>query len=375
MSNQYDVVIIGGGIAGASLAYRLAGRRSAALLEREPQFGYHSTGRSAAEFSRQFHAPAIGRLTAASYDFLASPPDGFSPVDLLKRRGNLVIAAAGHRDRLAPFYAEVCTTSPESRWLGIDEALTMAPFLRAEYVAGAFFDPDCWDIDVDALLQGYMRGARRGGVSVRGDCHITAITRRADGYCIDTGDGPVEAGILVDAAGGWADAVARQAGIAGLDVVPHRRTAITVDVPSGIDVSVVPEVSEVTELFYMKPEGGRLMLSPADATPCEPGDVQPEDIDVAYAMHYLEAATILPAHRLSHKWAGLRSFAPDRLPVVGFSPDDPRFFWLAGQGGSGIMTSPALSRWAADLLCGCKPADDLVGRGLDPFAFSPARFG
>lgn len=369
----FDVAVVGGGIAGASFAYRVAGHRSLVLLEAEAQVGYHSTGRSAAEFSRQFQNETTGLLADASYDFLANPPESFADVPLLIPRGNLVIASEERLPKLDAAFREVIATSAQSRPVSIEEAITMVPFLRPDYMAGAFYDPACWDMEVESILQGYLRGARRNGADIRTGSPVSAVERDGGIYRLETPQGPILARRIVNTAGAWADRLAVLAGLAPLGIVPHRRTAITVDVPADYDLAPMPGVNEVDEDFYFKPEAGKLMVSPADATPSDPCDAQPEDIDVAYAAHFLEQSTTLPVKTISHKWAGLRSFTADKLQVVGFDRRDPDFFWLAGQGGSGILTSPALSEWAAGLFLDGNPPERLVDLGLEPEIFSPRR--
>lgn len=369
----FDVAVVGGGIAGASFAYRVAGHRSLVLLEAEAQVGYHSTGRSAAEFSRQFQNETTGLLADASYDFLANPPEGFADVPLLIPRGNLVIASEERLPKLDAAFREVIATSAQSRPVSIEEAIAMVPFLRPDYMAGAFYDPACWDMEVESILQGYLRGARRNGADIRTGSPVSAVERDGGIYRLQTPQGPILARRIVNTAGAWADRLAVLAGLAPLGIVPHRRTAITVDVPADYDLAPMPGVNEVDEDFYFKPEAGKLMVSPADATPSDPCDAQPEDIDVAYAAHFLEQSTTLPVKTISHKWAGLRSFTADKLQVVGFDRNDPDFFWLAGQGGSGILTSPALSEWAAGLFLEGTPPERLVDLGLEPGIFSPRR--
>lgn len=369
----FDVAVVGGGIAGASFAYRVAGHRSLVLLEAEAQVGYHSTGRSAAEFSRQFQNETTGLLADASYDFLANPPEGFADVPLLIPRGNLVIASEERLPKLDAAFREVIATSAQSRPVSIEEAIAMVPFLRPDYMAGAFYDPACWDMEVESILQGYLRGARRNGADIRTGSPVSAVERDGGIYRLETPQGPILARRIVNTAGAWADRLAVLAGLAPLGIVPHRRTAITVDVPADYDLAPMPGVNEVDEDFYFKPEAGKLMVSPADATPSDPCDAQPEDIDVAYAAHFLEQSTTLPVKTISHKWAGLRSFTADKLQVVGFDRRDPDFFWLAGQGGSGILTSPALSEWAAGLFLDGNPPERLVDLGLEPEIFSPRR--
>lgn len=373
MNTIFDVAVVGGGIAGASFAYRMAKHRSLVILEREAHVGYHSTGRSAAEFSRQFQTPSTGLLADGSFDFLANPPPGFADVPLLVPRGNLVIAQAERKNLLAAAFREVLETSPETRMLHPDDALSMVPFLRPGYTAAAFYDPANWDMEVDSLLQGYLRQARHDGAEIRTNSPVTTISRDGSGFRLTTVAGEIQARVIVNAAGAWADGLAQMAGLNPFGIVPHRRTAITVDVPAMYDLATMPGVAEVAEDYYFKPESGRLMVSPADATPSDPCDAQPEELDVAYAAHFLEQSTILPVRTIAHKWAGLRSFAPDKRQVVGFDPRDPAFFWLAGQGGSGILTSPALSAWAAGVFLDKCPPQDLMDLGLAADYFSPNR--
>ncbi|WP_027997732.1 NAD(P)/FAD-dependent oxidoreductase [Sinorhizobium arboris] len=370
---HYDVVIIGGGIAGLSLAYFLSPHRSVAVLEREEALGYHSTGRSAAEFVLRYNAPEICALATISKDFFDRPPEGFSDVALLRRRGGVMIAGAGKLARFEKLLAEEREFTPEIERLTRDEALARVPILRADYVAAAFHDPNFWDIEVENLLQGYVKGARRNGCDILERHEILAARHGVSGWLLRTAAGEIGAKVVVNAAGAWADAVAAFFGVEPAGIVPHRRTAITVDLPAGIDAPSLPEINEIDEDFYMKPEGGRLLASPADATPCEASDVQPEEIDVAWAAHYVEEATTIPVKRIVKSWAGLRSFSPDRLPVIGFAQGRQDFFWLAGQGGYGILTSPALGALAATLLSDTAPPEGFGAEGLDPGIFDPRR--
>jgi D-arginine dehydrogenase len=366
------VLVIGAGIAGAGLAHALAPHRPVQVLERESAPGYHATGRSAAEFAHRFHSDAFSRLAAASHAFLAAPPDGFTEVPLLRRRGNLLIADAAKADHLHRIYLEESRSMPGLERLDVDGALERVPFLDPAWVAAAFHDPDCWDIEVGNLLEGFVSGARRAGAAFAFDVRITGAHRSGDRWVVETSDGEYRAGTVVDAAGAWADPVAELFGAGPLGLVPHRRTAIHVDVP-GIELDALPEVNEIDELFYFKPDAGRLLVSPADETPCAPQDAAPEELDVAWAAHYLTECTTLAVERVPHAWAGLRTFAPDRRPVVGADPRAPGFFWLAGQGGAGIQTAPALSALGAALLTGAPLPDTLREAGVDPADFAPDR--
>ncbi len=370
----YDIAIIGGGIAGVSLACFLASRRSVAVLEQESALGYHSTGRSAAEFTLRDNAPLVNALARASHAFLAAPPEGFAAVPLLIPRGSILFGAQDKETLVRERFEAAAALGAAVEWLDEAGLAARAPILDPAYCAAAYFDPDYWDIEVDALLQAYARRARHDGARIL-EGHAFVDARRIGGkWLIETSGETIAAAVLVNAAGGWADAVAARCGVAPVGIVPHRRTAITVDLPEGIDAGRLPEMNEIEETFYFKPEGGRLLASPADATPCEPADVQPEELDIAYAAHYVEEATTVTVRRVFSSWAGMRSFSPDRLPVVGPARDEPGFFWLAGQGGYGILTSPALGSLAAALLAGEPVPEPLAREGIGAETFSPARF-
>ncbi|MBO9451271.1 FAD-binding oxidoreductase [Tropicibacter sp. R16_0] len=374
MSEVHDIAIIGGGITGASLAYFLQGRRSVVLLEQETALGFHSTGRSAAEFTRRFHSPEVGRLTQASADFMMTPPPGFAEIDLLRPRGNLLIADAEKAGHLRTVYdterANAPKDTPPVELLNVEQAMEKVPFLDPGWVSVAFYDPDCWDVEVEILLQGYARGAKSQGAAFQQSASVTGAVRENGHWVIETSAGEIRAKTVVNASGGWADPAAGILGAAPLGITPHRRTAISVKVP-GHDLTHMPEVNEIDELFYFKPDAGQLMVSPADETPVDPHDAWPEELDVAYAAHYLSECTTLEVTHVAHSWAGLRTFAPDRLPVIGFSGQVEGLFWLAGVGGYGIQTSPAVGQIAAALLCDAPMPDPIAG--IDPRLFSPSR--
>ena len=374
MAETVDVAVIGGGIAGISLAYFLSPHRSVTVLERESALGYHSSGRSAAEFAFRFHSAIVGKLAKVSYPFLTNPPAGFTETDLLKRRGNLLIADADKAERLAQVFAEESAAGPGLERLTIEQAIDRAPILNPAYVADAFYDPDCWDIEAENLLQGCAKGAPANGATILNKAEVLAAEREGDVWILETTAGEVRAKTVVNAAGAWADRTATLFGLKPLGIVPYRRTAITVDLPAGIDVGALPEICEIDEVFYMKPEAGRLLVSPADATESEPCDAQPEELDIAYAAWYLEQATTVAVSHVAHRWAGLRTFAGDRVPVVGYSGEKEGFFWLAGQGGFGIQTAPAMGRLATDLVLGNPLATDFGEQGLTAAMFAPERF-
>ena len=371
---EFDIAIIGGGIAGLSLAYFLGDKRSVVVLEREHGLGYHATGRSAAEFLLGYSHPEVSRLSAVAKEFFDAPPEGFADVPLLRRRGSLIVAGADKGERLREAFDEETRRGGKPQMLTVEEALERAPVLDPSYVAHVFYDPDFWDIEVDALLQGYARGARRAGTEIRENIEVLSARYDGDRWRVSTNAGEISARVVVNAAGAWADHVATLFGVAPQGIVPHRRTAILVDLPEGIDAASLPEINELDEDFYFKPDGGRLLASPADETPSDPCDAQPEEIDVAWAAHYIEEATTIRVQRVVKSWAGLRSFSPDRLPVIGMAPDQPAFFWLAGQGGFGILSSPALGRLAASMLTGDGLPDPHLRHGVDPARFRPGRF-
>lgn len=371
---SFDIAIIGGGIAGLSLAYFLSPHRSVVVLERENALGYHSTGRSAAEFTLRDNPPLVNALARASHAFMTSPPADFAAVPLLIQRGSIIFGGQEKTALVQRRFEETKALGIAVEWLDEAAMLARAPMLNPAYTAAAYFDPDYWDIEVDALLQAYARHARHHGAHVLENRQLTGARRVAEKWLFETNEETIAASVLVNAAGGWADTVAELSGVKPMNIVPHRRTAITVDLPEGIDASRLPEMNEIEDTFYFKPEGGRLLASPADETPCEPADVQPEELDIAYAAHYIEEATTLSVRRVFKSWAGMRSFAPDRLPVVGAAKDEPGFFWLAGQGGYGILTSPALGSLAAALLTGEPVPEPLAREGIGFGAFSPHRF-
>ena len=345
-----DVLVIGGGIAGLSAAWRLAGAGAAVtVLEAEAQCGSHSSGRSAAMLTENYGPPSVRALTAGSRAFLAAPPAGFTEVPLLRRRGSLTVA---RMDQAALFEAELAHAqqyTPTITAIDPADVLRRVPIMRAEAVAYAMLEPECCDIDAEALQAGYRRGLMGAAGRIVTGSPVTAIRRKGGAWQVETPADCFTAAILVNAAGAWADAIATLAGVRPAGLQPKRRTAILVDAP---DSAAWPMVNDVAEQLYFKPDAGRLMVSPADATPTEATDAQPEELDVAIAVDRLMAATTLEPRRVPHRWAGLRTFAADAAPVIGEDAQAPGFFWCAGQGGFGVMTSPALSALAAGAVLG-----------------------
>jgi D-arginine dehydrogenase len=363
-----DFLIVGGGIAGASAAWALAAGARVALLEAEERCGYHSTGRSAALFADAHGAPVPRALGAASRPFFEQPPPGFCDVPLVTPRGALQIARADQRAALR----RVIDGGLDR--LSVDEALRVVPVLRPDYVAGAALEPGAMDIDVDALLQGFLRGLEARGGTVHTRSRIVALERRGGRWIGATATSlAFRAPTVINAAGAWADEIARLAGVRPIGLRPLRRTAFLVRPDGGRDVTRWPMVIDVDETFYFKPDAGRLLVSPEDETPLPPCDVRPDELDVAVGADRLQRATSLTVVSVEKSWAGLRSFVADRAPVVGFAPDAPGFFWLAGQGGFGILTSPALARVAAALAARRPLPEDVTARGISVDDLGPRR--
>jgi D-arginine dehydrogenase len=370
---RFDVVVIGAGMAGATAAAQLAPAHRVVLLERESHPGYHSTGRSAALFSEIYGSEPVRLLSRASRDFLFSPPPGFAEHPLATPRGALHIARA---DQAAEVDAFLAMPGVEGSAQLVDAAKVerMSPLVRPGYAAQGVYEPDARDVDVHALHQGYLRQVKAAGGVLMTDAACLGLERVGGGWRIRTQHGVVEAPVVVNAGGAWADEVASLAGLAPLGITPCRRTALLIEAPPGPAIAASPLTIDIEETFYFKPDAGLLLVSPCDETPSPPCDAQPDEMDIAIAVDRLQSATTLAVSRVRRKWAGLRSFAPDRNLVVGFDARADGFFWLAGQGGYGIQTAPAAGKLAAALAAGKPVPDDLAAFGLTAEMFSPARF-
>ncbi len=369
----WDVVVIGGGIAGASAAACLAEHLRVVVLERETQPGYHATGRSAALFSETYGGAAVRALSRASRGYFRAPPAGFADAPLATDRGALFIARADQTAALDAF-AGALDVAPRVRSVSAAEVKALVPILRPDYVAAAVYEREAADLDVHGLHHGYLRLLRARGGELRTKADVIAIERSGDRLRVRTEAAAFEAPVVVNAAGAWADDVAVCAGARPLGLSPRRRTALTVDAPAGYALTNAPMTIDIDEQFYFKPDAGRLLLSPADETPSAPCDAKPDDLDVATAVDRVEKATILEVTRIASKWAGLRTFAPDRAPVIGFDARVPGLFWLAGQGGYGIQTAPAIARLVTALVRGHDLPGELDDAGLRLADVSPARF-
>lgn len=375
-----DVVVVGAGIAGASLAWQLAQGGAAPgvlLLEREAQPGMHSTGRSAAMWMPSYGPSGVRALTRASGVFYAAPPPGFTEVPLLPPRGVLYVAAPGQQAALDALHAELAPACPGLQRLDAASTLARAPWLRADQLLGSLWDPESTDIDVHALHQAYLRGFRRGGGQLQ--CHADLAAARWDAgrWQLQLADGSATtARVLVNAAGAWGDSLAVRCGVAPVGLVPRRRSAFTFRAPTGQATAGWPLVASVDaegEGWYVKPDAGQLLGSPANADDSVPHDVRPEELDIALAIHRIEAATTLTVGRPTATWAGLRSFVADGELVVGFDDACPGFFWLVGQGGYGIQSAAGAAALAAALLTGAPLPAALVAEGVDPAALAVQR--
>jgi D-arginine dehydrogenase len=366
MAGAYDILIVGGGIAGISAAARLAPEARVAVLEREGAPGTHATGRSAATFIESYGPPAVRAASRASRGFFDAPPDGFGG-GLLEPRGLLFLIEddAGAREMEA-----LRAENPGVDEISADEAVALVPDLRRERIRGAVYEEDATDIDVDRLLQGFLRALRAGGSELIVNAEAKLVSRRGGVWRVETPAGAFEAPVLVNAAGAWVDELAERAGAAPFGFTPKRRSAAIVPGPVGMDVTRWPLFAGATETWYAKPTGGKLMVSPADAEPMPPMDAWPDDMVLAEGLHRFEQAMTTPVTRVERSWAGLRTFSPDGTPVIGFDAGAEGFFWLAGQGGYGVQTSPGFSALAAALILG-RDAGAMAG---EVAALSPHRF-
>ena len=368
-----DFVVIGAGVAGASTAYFLARHARVIVLEREPQPGYHSTGRSAALFMETYGPEQVRALTRASRDFFENPPAGFVDHPLLSRRGTLVVATPSQERELDAYWEEISATTTLTRRLTPTETCELVPVFRAGEVLGSVYEPHACDIDVHALHQGYLRELRRRGGILHCDSEVTRLEREGNDWHVYAGDEVFAAPVVINAAGAWADVIARMGGVAPIGLEPRRRSAFIFAPPDGLNTASWPAVHGAAEDWYFKPEAGMLLGSPANADPVDPHDVQAEELDVAMAIDRIEAITTMRINRPARVWAGLRSFVSDGALVGGFDPRMAGFFWVAAQGGYGIQTSAAMGEACAALARGRPFPAHVADSGLSAEMLSPTR--
>lgn len=374
-SDLFDIAIIGAGIAGASLAWRLADQRRIIVLERESQPGYHSTGRSAAMFMEAYGTPQIQALTRASREFLHNPPSGFAEHSLVTPRGCLYMAKRGQEEQLQEVCRDTAARGGNVHLISARETLDRVPILREDILAGAMYEPEAKDIEVHALHNEFLRGMRNKGGELRCNAGVIAAKRENGGWLISLADGSrIIARQVINAAGAWADLTAELFGARSVGLQPCRRTVFTFAPPADHPgFTRWPTVIDVDETFYFKPDAGQLLGTPANADPVPPQDVMPEELDVAIGIHRIQEMTTLHIPRPNHTWAGLRSFVSDGDLVVGWDRQCEDFFWLAAQGGYGIQSSVGTSLLAATLILGQPLPEILLQEGVTPELLSPSR--
>ncbi|WP_426701991.1 NAD(P)/FAD-dependent oxidoreductase [Rhodanobacter sp. Col0626] len=372
---DFDAIVIGAGMAGASVAYFMAPHARVLVLEREAYAGMHSTGRSAALFSETYGSPQVRALTRAARPFLAQPPPGFAAQPILTPRGTTIIGSAAQVDDVRAMYEAIVPFTRDIELHDGARVQAAVPVLLPEFARIGLHEPGAADIDVNELHQGFLRGLRARGGQLRLDVDIRAITRSAGGWQVDDGEQVFRAPLLLNAAGAWVDRVATLAGVAPLGITPKRRSAFVFDPPENLATAHWPFVTSFDESFYFKPDAGLLLGSCANADPVEPHDVQPEEYDIALGIHRIEEATTMTIRRPRRTWAGLRSFVADGDLVGGFAADAPGFFWVAAQGGYGIQTSAAMGEFCAHLALGRPLPAPLLDAGLSPAMLAPREGG
>lgn len=357
-----DIIIIGGGIAGLSAAAFLSADTNVTVIEAEPHLGYHSTGRSAAIFIRNYGNATLRALNAVAADFFDRPNEMWD-APILTPRGELLVAREDEMDALVAY--EQGSTGLQR--LETAEVADLVPILRTDDIVAAIYEPDAQDIDVDRLLQGFASTLRRNGGQVVTKARVIELTRDTGRWIITTANGTFEAPIVINAAGAWGDHIGQMAGLRPLGLQPKRRSAVIMALPDGVSCLNWPVFAPISENWYAKPDAGRLMISPADADPVEAQDIYPDDMVLAEGLDRFERAVTIPVTRPLRSWAGLRSFLPDNTPAVGFDAHADGFFWLIGQGGYGVQTSPALGQFVRDMVVGAhQPWHDTVQTALDP---------
>lgn len=369
MADRVDVIVIGGGIAGISAAARIARHATTVVLEAESALGYHSSGRSATFYHFGIGKDAVRGMTAASSDFFAAPPADYADGPLWMEKPALFIADQASLPELEALHVEMARFTGTIQRIDAAAAATIVPVLKTGEagVIAALLGTGGRKLDADALLQANARAFRRAGGTIVYDAPAKAVAFDGERWTVDTPVASYSARIVVNAAGAWADMVAGMAGVRPLGLTPMRRTIIGFDQPAGLPTADWPILKTVSDDgFYMLPDAGRLLASPMDVTPHPPCDVQPDDYDIGLAAWRVEEATTLEVTRIATRWAGLRSFLADKVPTAGFAPDAPGFFWLAGQGGYGLQTSPAMAQAVEALMFDLAWPEELAAQRVRP---------
>jgi D-arginine dehydrogenase len=376
VSFECDFLVVGAGISGAAAAYELAAHGATVLLEMEDRPGHHSTGRSASLYTPNYGPKAVRAVCQAAYPFFRDPPRGFSDYPVLTPRGALSVAIDDPQGQLDRQLQDHGAEHPISE-ITPAEACRLCPPLRPDLFRRALYEPGVMDMDAAAIHQGFLRGFKSRGGRLAVAEPVTALEPMsgdsAGGWTAVTRTNRYHARVVVNAAGAWADRLASMAGVAPIGLEPRLRTAMVFEAPPEFCSAGQPVVDFADTEAYFKPEAGRIMASPGDATPSEPMDAYPDDMVVAELADYLERHTLLKIERVLRSWAGLRSFVADSVPVVGFAPDAEGFFWLAGQGGYGIMMAPVLARVTAGLVAGSGIPGDLRDYGIAEAMLRPGR--
>jgi D-arginine dehydrogenase len=372
MTTDCDFLVIGAGVSGAAAAWELAALGSTILLEMEDQPGYHSSGRSAALYTPNYGPALVRGICQAAGAFFNAPPPGFAEHPLLTPRGALTLGIDDPEGGIDGMLQDAPPTHPIEE-ISLERAIELCPLIRPGVFRRAIYEPGVMDMDAAAIHQGYLRGFKARGGRLAVSSHVTALERSGGAWNAVTASGRFRAPVVVNAAGAWADRIGTLAGVPRIGLQPCLRTVILVEVPPEYCRPGQP-VGEVIETWhYFKPEAGRILASPGDETPVDPMDAYPDDMVIAELADYLERHTLLKIDRILRSWAGLRSFVPDHCPVVGLDPRAEGFFWLAGQGGYGIMMSPVLGRATAALIESGTLPEDLRERGLTPADLAPGR--
>ena len=373
--HETDFLVVGAGIAGAGFAYYSASNGRVTIIDMEDQAGYHTTGRSAAFYAETYGGAKLQPLTTASKAFFLTPPLGFAEQPILTPLGAIHVFRENQRNKAEGLFAEMREELPGIALLDSQSLREKAPFLGQSLLAGGIDDPDCGNLDVAALHQGFLKGAKKAGAKLLLGAGFESASYQAGHWIVQTRTGQIRAKTIVNAAGAWGDEVAERAGVRPVGLSPLRRTIATIANPAGLPFKKdSPVIIDVDENFYFKPEGAGYLVSPADETKSPPCDAQPDIEDIAVAVNLFERTTGSAVEKIEAKWAGLRTFAPDRAPVIGYAPDNGNFFWNVGQGGYGIQTAPAWSALASTLALSAPIPDTLIRHKVRAELYSPARF-